>query len=90
MSELQKIANQFVFGSEMRPNPEVAQEIIDNGAFLNDFILTYQLAGGDIAQFPEEDWREVLSKTFNVTEDELADAMEQLAAWGVVDNRDPI
>ena len=90
MSELQKIVNQFVHGSEMRPNPEEVAEIIDTGAFLNDFILTYQLAGGDIAQFPEEDWREVLSRTFQVGEDELADAMEQLAAWGVVDNQDPM
>lgn len=89
MSELNKIVNQFLHGSEVVPNRALAEEIIDHGALLADFMVNYQLAGGDVAQFGEEDWILVLRSKFKMNEDQIADAMEQLAAWGVVDNQDP-
>ena len=89
MTELDKIVNQFLHGSEVTPNRAPADDIIDHGALLADFMVNYQLAGGDVSQFGEEDWIMVLRSKFRLNDDEIADAMEQLAAWGVVDNQDP-
>ena len=88
-NELDKIANQFFFQSDYRPNPEPVIEVIDKGALVTQFLVRYQQSGGDIVRFDEDEWRDVLEERFGVTEDEMGDYMEILAQWGVVDNLGP-
>ena len=85
-NELNKIANQFFFQSDFRPNPEPVFEVIDKDALFSEFLIRYQQSGGDIARFNEEEWRDMLEERFRIGEDEMGDYMEILAQWGVVDN----
>lgn len=85
-NELDRIANQFFFKSDARPNPEPVFEIIDKSALLTQFLTRYQQSGGDIARFSEDEWRDMLEERFGVTEDEMGDFLEALTQWGVVDN----
>ncbi|MSO37446.1 MAG: hypothetical protein EXQ69_04255 [Acidimicrobiia bacterium] len=86
MGKLTRLSNQFFFGGDYVPNPEPVIEIIDSGALLNEFIVEFQQSGGDIDQFSESEWTELLQKRFGVDEEDVADFLEKLASFGVVDN----
>ena len=87
--ELNSLADRFFHGgADYTPNRAAAcvVEIVDSDAALSEFMVQLQEAGGDVACFSEEDWRDLLEKKFQVHPDEMGDYLEQLAAWGVVDN----
>jgi hypothetical protein len=63
----------------MLPNPP------DPAVMLNQFLYEIQKSGNDLSSWDEEDWREALLR-FGFAEEDLPDALENLASWGVVDN----
>ena len=87
-NELNRLVNQFFYGSDARPNPEPEQEIIDKGALLTSFLVEFQISGGDISRFTEDEWRRMLIERFEVDRNDVGDYIDQLSQWGVVDNLD--
>lgn len=78
-SDLNKLAGEFMHKDKLQANPD------DSGVRVNEFVAELQAQGADVGRWSEEQWFEALRK-LGVPEDDLADEMENLASWGVVDN----
>ena len=77
---LMALADEFL-AHNFAPNPAEPPSVV-----LSSFVLTLQDHGGDLGAWPEGNWVEVLEKKFGYHEDYIADGLESIAAWGVVDN----
>ena len=87
--ELDTLVGQFFHGgADYTPNraKSCVLEVVDRGAALSEFMVQFQTSGGDVSRYSEDDWREILAEKFDVHPDEMGDYLEQLAAWGIVDN----
>ena len=61
-------------------------EVVDPSATLTALLVEMQEAGADVSRWSEDDWRKVLSERFGLDDDDMADYLEKLASFGVVDN----
>jgi len=87
-SDLNNVVDQFFFGSDYRPNPgePAVVEVVDKSAALTSLLVEMQEAGADVSRWSEDDWRRILHERFGVEDDEMADYLEKLSSWGIVDN----
>jgi uncharacterized tellurite resistance protein B-like protein len=85
-NDLMGLADQY-FSRQMTPNAsDLAQAPDEPTAALSGFLMQVGHSGGDLDSWSEEQWEQVLSEKFGIGEDYMADALEQVASWGVVDN----
>jgi hypothetical protein len=81
MASLDRLAQEFIQqDGSLLDNPD------DPEITLNEFVLTLQKEGADVSQWDEAQWTKVLTERFGINEELVPDALENLAAWGVVDN----
>jgi len=64
----------------MRENPGDDTEMT-----LNAFLYEIQKSGNDLSSWSEDEWWEALRR-FGFDEEDIPDALENVAGWGVVDN----
>ena len=79
MTSLIDLAEQFK--ARPRSNPAV----VDKEARVNEFLLNLQSSGADLGKWTENEWILALRK-LGLNDEEIADSLENVAGWGVVDN----
>lgn len=79
MNSLLELAEQF--SKRPQRNPPVK----DVNSRVNEFIAEVQANGADLGKWIEEEWILALRK-LGLNDEEIADALENVAGWGVVDN----
>ena len=78
-SLLLELADQF--SKRPQRNPPVK----DVDTRVNEFIAEVQAKGLDLGKWTEDEWILALRK-LGLDDEEIADALENVAGWGVVDN----
>ena len=86
MSNLRELALRH-FG-EFVPNAGIRGPIghDDPHAALTSFVRNLQSGHNDVSAWTESEWGEVLTDVVGVEDEYLADALESVASWGVVDD----
>lgn len=81
MASLLQLAEKF----NARPlrNPPVG----DAKTRVNEFIAEVQAKGGEMGRWTEDEWILALRK-LGLNDNQIADSLENISGWGVVDNFD--
>jgi len=88
--KLSSLVAQILRGSDYVPNApdsrqKVTRLVISESALVSLTAMEIQQSGGDLSAFSEEEWRDVLADQLGVDEFTMADRLEEIAAWGVVE-----
>jgi hypothetical protein len=71
---------------ELRGDDFVPNGAGDPHAAMSGFLLNLQLGHNDVSRWTESEWREVLGEVIGIEDEYMADALESVASWGVVDD----
>lgn len=87
-NELKSLASEFFHGGYTPNASDKVVREVRPGAALTAFLVSVQGRGADMERWTTSEWRDMLVSEFGVPEDEVVGYLEEIAAWGAVDDAD--